>query len=182
VGYLYWLIIACEAAFWVVLASALGVRYLLRQERLSRLLLLALPVVDLLLLAFTAIDLKSGTPATFAHGLATAYVGFTIAFGGMVVKWADQRFAQRFAGGPAPARAPDRGWAAVRYEFSLWARCIVAWIIALACVSLLIALVDNAPNTAELQDWFRVAFGSIVLWFIFGPVWRIVFFRRPEAA
>jgi hypothetical protein len=182
VGYLYWLIIACEVAFWVVLGSALVVRYLLRQERLSRLLLLALPGVDLLLLAFTAMDLKSGTPATFAHGLATAYVGFTIAFGGMVVKWADQRFAQRFAGGAAPARAPDRGWAAVRYEFSLWVRSIVAWVIALVCLRLLIAFVGDAASTAELEEWFRLAFGSIVLWFIFGPAWRIVFFRKPEVA
>ncbi len=76
--YLYGLIIGCEAAFWVVLAAALAARYLLKRARLSRALLLALPVVDLLLLAFTALDLRSGTPAAFAHGLATAYVGFTL--------------------------------------------------------------------------------------------------------
>ena len=74
-AYLYWLIIACEAAFWVVLALALAARYLLANEGVSRALLLSLPGIDVLLLVFTALDLRSGTPATFAHGLATAYVG-----------------------------------------------------------------------------------------------------------
>ncbi len=83
-AYLYALIIACEAAFWVVLALALVARYVFRRMGLSRVLLFALPVVDLMLLVFTALDLRSGTPATFAHGLATAYVGFTVAFGGLV--------------------------------------------------------------------------------------------------
>ena len=95
-AYLYALIIACEAAFWVVLALALVARYVFRRMGLSRVLLFALPVVDLMLLVFTALDLRSGTPATFAHGLATAYVGFTVAFGGSLVDWADQRFAHRF--------------------------------------------------------------------------------------
>mgnify|MGYP003380973378 CR=1 FL=1 len=51
--------------------------------------LLCLPLVDVLLLAFTAMDLRRGSTATFSHGLAAAYVGFTLAFGGMAVKWAD---------------------------------------------------------------------------------------------
>ena len=106
--YLYVLIVGCEAAFWLVLVLALAARYLLQRERLSRALLLTLPAVDLLLLAFTAMDLETGTSATFAHGLATAYVGFTVAFGSVAVKWADQRFAHRFAGRPPPDRPPTR--------------------------------------------------------------------------
>lgn len=180
-AYLYAAIIACEAAFWVVLAAALAARYLWRRAPLSRALLLALPGVDLLLLAFTAVDLRSGTPADFAHGLATAYVGFTIAFGGILVAWADQRFAHRFAGGPAPAPAPDRGWPAVRYEFGLWLRSVVAWIITLALVSALIACIDDQARTAALQEWFRFAFGGVILWFVFGPAWTLVFFRREKA-
>ena len=58
-AYLYWLIIGCEAAFWVVLAAALAVRYLLQRPQLSRIFLWALPAVDLLLLIFTALDLRS---------------------------------------------------------------------------------------------------------------------------
>jgi hypothetical protein len=177
-AYLYWLIIGCEAAFWVVLAMALAARYLLTQERVSRALLFSLPGIDLLLLLFTAADLQSGTPATFAHGLATVYIGFTIAFGGVLVKWADAKFAHRFAGGPQPAAAPSLGWPAVRYEFSLWIRSIVAWIIALVCLGGLIAFVGDTSNTAELKGWYQTAAGAILLWFIFGPLWRLVFFKR----
>lgn len=180
--YLYWAIIGCEAAFWLVLLAALAVRYRWRRQRLSRTLLLALPVVDLLLLLFTSFDLRSGTSADFAHGLATAYVGFTIAFGGILVAWADQHFAHRFAGGPAPPPAPSRGWPAVRYEFGLWLRSVVAWAITLALLTALITFIDDATRTAALEQWFRFAFGGVVLWFVFGPAWSLVFFRREKAS
>jgi hypothetical protein len=180
-GYLYGAIVACEAAFWVVLFAALAARYLWRRTQLSRGLLLALPVVDLLLLAFTGFDLRSGTTADFAHGLATAYVGFTIAFGGIIVAWADRRFAHRFAGGPAPLPSPDRGWPAVRHELGLWLRCVLAWIITSALLVALIAFVDDAARTEALEQWFRFALGGIILWFLFGPVWSLVFFRRETS-
>ena len=163
-----------------VLLFALVARYLLKRERLSRVLLLSLPAVDLLLLTFTAADLKSGTVATFAHGLATAYVGFTVAFGSVMVRWADQRFAHRFAGGPPPVNPPDYGWPAVRYEFTLWFRCIGAWVIAVALLMALIAFVNDEGRTQELLEWFRFAIGCIFLWLIFGPLWRIVFFKRAS--
>jgi hypothetical protein len=175
---LYWLIVGCEVAFWLLLVLALAVRYVLRRNRLSRALLLGLPTADMLLLAFTAMDLRAGTPATFAHGLATAYVGFTVAFGGVMVCWADQRFAHRFAGGPPPITSPTRGWPSVRYEFALWLRCIVAWIITIALLIALIAYVDNEANTQQLHQWFRIAFGSVIVWFVLGPVWSLLFFRR----
>lgn len=179
--YLYVLIIACEAAFWLVLALALFARYLLRRERLSRFLLLSLPIVDLLLLAFTALDLESGRPADIAHGLATAYVGFTVAFGGIMVAWADERFAHRFAGGPTPVPAPKYAWPAVRYELGLWFRSIVAWLITLVLIVGLIAFVNDEARTKALENWFRFAFGSVFLWFVFGPLWSLVFFKREPA-
>jgi hypothetical protein len=179
-AYLYWLIIGCEVAFWLVLLITLAVRYLLRRERISRVFLWALPLVDLLLLVFTALDLHRGTSATFAHGLATAYVGFTLAFGGIMVAWADQRFAHRFAGGPAPDVAPDHGWAGVRYEMGLWLRCLVAWLISIVLLIALIAYVDDPAKTRELEHWFGIAIVSSVLWFVFGPIWRLVFFRRGK--
>lgn len=180
-AYLYWAIVGCEIAFWLLIVLGLAARYLLQRHRLSRALLLSVPAVDLLLLAFTTLDLRSGTPATFAHGLATAYVGFTIAFGGVLVRWADQRFAHRFAGGPPPAAAPS-GWHAVRYELALWLRCIVAAVITIALLTAMIGFIDDAAITRELHDWFRIAFGSVVLWFAFGPAWSLLFFRRqtPE--
>ena len=168
----------CEVAFWLLLLLGLCARYLLRRERLSRTLLLALPGVDLLLLAFTTADLVNGAPPTFAHGLATAYVGFTIAFGSMAVRFADARFAHRFAAGAPPAKAPSRGFAAVRYELKLWLRSVVAWMITIVLLYALIAFVDNEAVTQTLSEWFRIAFGGIVLWFVFGPLWSLVFFRR----
>lgn len=177
-AFLYWLIVGCEAAFWLMLLLALAARYLLQREGLSRALLISLPVVDLLLLFFTAMDLRAGTPATFAHGLATAYVGFTVAFGSVAVRWADQHFAYRFAEGPPPVKAPSLGWPAVRYELGLWFRSIVAWVITLVLLIGLIAYLDNEAITQPLHQWFRIAFGSVLIWFIFGPLWSLVFFRR----
>ncbi len=180
-AYLYGLIVGCEVAFWLLLALALVVRYLLQRDRLSRVLLFTLPAVDLLLLIFTALDLRAGTLATFAHGLATAYVGFTIAFGGILVEWADQRFAHRFARGPPPVITPTRGWPAVKYELALWLRCIVAAVITVALLIALIAYVGDESKTKALDAWFGIAMGSVVMWFVFGPAWTLLFFRRPEA-
>ena len=170
---LYVLIVACEIGFWVVLLLGLACRYLLRRERLSRALLLCLPLLDILLLLFTAIDLRQGATATFAHGLAAAYVGFTVAFGQMAVKWADAHFAHRFAAGPAPPKLPSRGWPAVRYELNLWARCIVACIITMLLVEALIHFVGAGETTEPLLAWQKYAFGCIVMWFFFGPVWSL---------
>ena len=82
---LYGLIVACEVGFWVILLLALVIRYLPRNEPLSRALLFCLPLVDLFLLTFTAMDLRRGAAASFAHGLAAAYIGFTLAFGALAL-------------------------------------------------------------------------------------------------
>jgi hypothetical protein len=175
---LYGLILACEVGFWLVLLAALASRYLLHRERTSRWLLWTLPAIDALLLAFTAADLRAGTTATFAHGLAAAYVGFTIAFGPLAVTWADRRFAFWFAAGPEPDGLPDRRWPAVRYELGLWGRCIVAALITMALLVALMAFVDNDEVTMALRDWFRFAIGAVILWFVFGPLWTLLLFRR----
>jgi len=170
---IYALIVACEAAFWVVLLLALAVRYLARKESLSRGLLLSLPLIDVALLVFTALDLRGGSTATFAHGLAAAYVGFTVAFGGIAVKWADAHFAHRLAGGPAPPKAPARGWAAVRYDLNLWIRCIVACAITVVLIEALIYLVGRDDTTRSLLAWHMQVVAVIVFWFIFGPLWAL---------
>lgn len=177
-SFLYVLIVGCEAAFWVVLLLALVARYLWRRERLSRVLIWSLPVLDVLLLTFTAMDLRTGVPATFAHGLAAVYVGFTIAFGSLAVRWADRHFAYRFAGGPPPPQSPTGRWLAVRDELWLWLRCILAWFITLALIGLLIEFLDDDTLTQPLQLWYRVAVVSVILWFFFGPLWSLLFFRR----
>ncbi len=181
---LYLLIIACEVSFWLMLILGLAARYLLQRRKLSHILLLSLPAIDLALLSFTAIDLGSGTPASFAHGLAAAYVGFTVAFGSVAVSWADQRFAHRFANAPAPAKAPTRGWPALRYELLLWLRCLVAAAITMVLIQGLIVFVDNASTTETLNEWFGIAIGCAIIWFIFGPAWTLAFssWRRERDA
>lgn len=172
---LYWLIIGCETSFWLVLFLGLAARYLLQRKRLSHVLLLTLPALDLALLAFTALDLGSGTPASFAHGLAAAYVGFTVAFGSIAVSWADQRFAHRFAGAAAPTKAPTRGWPALRYELQLWARCLAAVAITLVLVMALIAFVNDESATEALHAWFGISIGCAIFWFFLGPMWTLLF-------
>lgn len=177
---LFALIVGCEVGFWLVLLASLAARYVLRRDRLSRGLMLALPAIDLLLIAFTAIDLRAGTVATVAHGLAAVYVGFTIAFGSVAVRWADAQFAHRFAGGPVPAPMPG-GWQGVRVEIGLWLRCIGAWLIAFTLIEGLIAAVGDRAITDPLRVWHRYGFGCVFFWFIFGPAWSLLFGwrRRP---
>lgn len=175
---LYALIVGCELAFWLVLLASLAVRYLLKRDVLSTWLLRSLPLIDVLLLAFTALDLRAGTPATLAHGLAAVYVGFTVAFGATAVRWADAHFAHRFASGPVPPKAPSGGWAVVRFELALWLRCIAAWAIALALIEALVAFVDNDAATQPLLVWQKHGFGCVVFWFLFGPVWGLFLVRR----
>ena len=172
---LYWLIIGCEISFWFVLFLGLAARYLLRRKRLSFVLLLGLPALDLALLGFTALDLRSGAQASFAHGLAAAYLGFTIAFGNVAVSWADQRFAHWFADAPAPTKAPTRGWPALRYELLLWVRCLAAVGITLILLLALIAFVNDKLASEALYEWFHISIGCAILWFIFGPVWTLLF-------
>lgn len=182
---LYLLIIGCEISFWLMLVLGLAARYLLQRKKLSRILLLSLPAIDLALLLFTAIDLGSGTPASFAHGLAAAYVGFTVAFGSLAVSWADQRFAHRFANAPAPSKAPTRGWPALRYELFLWLRCLVAVAITMGLLLGLIVFVNNKAATEALNEWFGIGIGCVIVWFILGPVWTLVFSswrREPTKA
>lgn len=181
---LYWLIVGCEASFWALLVAGLTSRYILQRKVLSNVLLLALPVVDLVLLGITAMDLKSGTSATFAHGLAAAYVGFTIAFGGITVAWADKHFAHRFAEAPSPPKAPKYGWPALRYEMYLWIRCLVAAAITLTLLAALISFVNNDLATKALREWVRVPIGATIFWFIFGPLWTLLFtsWRRGSDA
>lgn len=181
---LYLLIIGCEVSFWLMLILGLAARYLLQRKKLSHILLLTLPALDLALLFFTAIDLGSGTPASFVHGLAAAYVGFTVAFGGIAVSWADQRFAHRFANAPAPSKAPTRGWPALRYEIFLWLRCLVAAAVTMVLLLGLIVFVNNESATEALNEWFGIAIGGAIIWFICGPLWALVFssWRRERDA
>ena len=54
----------------------------------------------------------------------------------------------------------------------------MAWVITVILLIALIVYVNDEAVTQRLHDWFRFAVGSVIVWFIFGPVWSLVFFRR----
>ena len=147
------LIVACEIGFWVLLASGLMARYVLRRRRLSTALLVGVPLVDVVLLAATVVDLSRGATAELAHGLAAAYLGFSVAFGHSMIRWADQRFAHRFAGGPEPDRPPREGPARVRHEWRELGKAALAWAVACGLLGLAILAVGDPERTAELEGW-----------------------------
>ncbi len=137
------IILACEIGFWVVLAAGLSARYLLGRRRLGAILLACVPLVDLVLLAATVTDLSRGATASFAHGLAAAYLGVSVAFGHSMIRWADERFAHRFAAGPAPRRLPRAGPARTRYEWREFGKALIAWAIGCALLLAAIAIVGT---------------------------------------
>ena len=163
-------IVGGEIAFWVVLAAALISRYLLRKRRLSTALLIGVPLVDLVLFGASAIDLASGATADFSHGLAAAYIGFSVAFGHSVVRWADQRFAHRFAGGPPPWRPPKHGRARRVYEWREFAKGLAGWAVACGLLGAAILLVDDPARTAALNGWIARLTVVMLIWLIFWPV------------
>lgn len=154
-------IIACEIGFWVLLAAGLAARYLLRARLLSTALLVAVPLVDVVLLAVTAIDLRRGGQAGLSHGLAAVYIGTSLAFGHQLVGWADQRFAHRFAGGPAPVRPPRTGRAHAARERRQWLRHLLAFAVAATVLAVLTLIVGDPDRTVPL--WAVMAPWSIVL-------------------
>lgn len=101
---IYAVILACEIGFWVAIGLGLAARYLLRRPRLGAALLVMAPVLDVVLLVATALHLRSGAEPSGAHSLAALYLGFSLAYGHAMIRWADVRFAHRFAGGPAPVK------------------------------------------------------------------------------
>ena len=76
-GFLIVLIVVCEVGFWCFLAAGLIARYVFRLRRISAVLLAGAPVLDLVLLIASVLDLRSGSAAGAAHGLAASYIGFS---------------------------------------------------------------------------------------------------------
>jgi hypothetical protein len=172
------LIVACEAGFWVLLGAGLAARYLLRARVVSTALLLAVPLVDVVLLAATAVDLRRGGEAGFTHGLAAVYIGVSLAFGHQLVGWADQRFAHRFAGGPAPVRPPRTGRAHAARERRQWLRHLLAYAVAAAVLAVLTLVAGDLERTVPL--WAVMAPWSVVLVIDFLVALSYTVSPRPE--
>ncbi|MDU0291147.1 hypothetical protein [Saccharothrix longispora] len=179
--FVLYLIVACEVAFWVVLASGLLARYALRMPRLGKALLIGVPVVDLVLVAACAIDLRTGGTPGMTHSLAAVYLGISLAFGPYLVERADAWFAHRFAGAPRPPRPPRHGRARQRHEWAMWLRCLAA--LAISCALTLVMYLIGGPSAIELWN-FEIQLALVtVVWFVGWPL-RLTLFppREPAAA
>ncbi|GAB2993772.1 hypothetical protein GCM10023080_070140 [Streptomyces pseudoechinosporeus] len=147
------IIVACEIGFWAVILLGLIVRYVLRMQRASNVLLACVPLVDLVLVAATVEDLRRGTTAGFEHGLAAVYLGFTLAWGHYLIRWADGKFAHRFAGAEAPAPPPKYGSKRATHEWNLFLKTLIAGALSAGFIQLMIVGVDDPARTAELPQW-----------------------------
>lgn len=147
------LIIACEVAFWVLLAAGLALRYVFRMPRLGLALLLCEPLLEVVLFAVTAIDLRNGAEPDWRHGLAAVYIGFTVGLGHSTVRWADARVAHRFAGGPPPVRPPKYGRARAVHEWRVAGRWTVAALVAAALLQAALWYVGGHGDTGSLRAW-----------------------------
>ncbi|MFD3482366.1 hypothetical protein [Streptomyces sp. NPDC058665] len=147
------LIIICEVGFWVLLGLGLSLRYFARMPRASVAVLLCEPLLEVLLLVVTAIDLKNGAEPDWKHGLAAVYIGFSVALGPELIKWADARFAHRFAGGPPPVRPPKYGRARAVHEWRTAARWVAASAIAIGLLQSAIWYVGSDGDIGSLQMW-----------------------------
>lgn len=172
------LIAACEIGFWVVLIAGLLARYWLKSPRVGAALLVCVPLVDLVLLAATVIDLRGGATATAAHGLAAAYLGFSVAFGHQVITNLDARAAHHFAGGPAPVAPPRQGPDRVRHAWQQWRRGAVAWAIACSLLLSAIIVVNDSGRTAQLTTWVLWLSVALLLWLFLGPLLTLA--REPR--
>lgn len=172
----------CEVAFWILLAGGLAVRYLLKMPRLSVALLLSVPLLDVLLLAVSVFDLRGGAEAELVHGLAAAYLGYSVAFGHRTIRWADARFAHRFADGPPPPKPPESGtWARAKHEWAVWVRILLAYAVAWAVTGIMVVLVGEAEHTDPLVTFTL----SLVKVPLIAAAWPLSYsysaFKRPAS-
>jgi hypothetical protein len=165
------LIAVCEIGFWVALAAGLAVRYGLRRPRLGLALLLLSPLLDVVLLVVATADLLGGGEAGHEHGLAAGYLAGTVVWGHRILRWADQRVAHRFAGGPPPDRPPRYGAARVRHEWAAWGRAVLFWAIACGLLGALVLAVGDPERTAALVGWMGRYSVVVAIWFVVDPLW-----------
>ena len=87
------------------------------------------------------------------HGLGAVYLGFTIAYGRRIVRWADVRFAARRGGVPREAAPTLYGNEKVRHEwketFRWWAACVLS----MSILGLCVAVVQNDAESPVFYGW-----------------------------
>lgn len=173
------LIVACEVAFWVLLAVGLALRYLARKPRAGAAVLLCEPLLEVVLLIVTAIDLRNGAEPSIKHGLAAVYIGFTATHGHYLVKRADGYAAHWLGRGPKPAKPPRYGMARAVHEWKMGLRAIGGAAIAAALLQIAVWYVGSPEQTESLRAWqAKMGLVSAVsaVWALSYTVWP----KRPK--
>jgi hypothetical protein len=165
-------IVACEIGLWVLLGLGMVLRYLVRLRRTSTAVLAGIPLLDVVLVIATAIDLHRGADVGLVHVLTGFYLGSSLAFGPGIVRWADVRFAHRFAGGPAPRPTPKHGAERVAHLTREWYRVVGTVAIASVVLAVLTVFFAAPEDEAGLWWWIGRAWVVVGLWFVFGPLWE----------
>lgn len=164
---------AGEIGFWVLIAAGLIARYPLRRPRIGAILLLGVPVLDVVVLLAAVADLARGAQPNALHGLAALYLGFSVVFGPGLVRWADVRFAHRFADGPPP-QPKATGRAKAVQEWREWGKCLAASAISAVLLGAAILVVGpSSDNASPLWGWLGRLGVIIVIWFVTGPLWHL---------
>ncbi|HEX6360575.1 hypothetical protein [Actinophytocola sp.] len=164
-------IVLCEVGLWVMVGAGLVLRYLMRSRRTSTVVLAAIPLLDLVLVVAVALDLNRGTPVSSIHGLGAVYLGFSVAFGPALVRWADVRFAHRFAGGPRPVKVPKHGPERRRHLWREWYRVVNAAAIASVTLLGLAWLFTNGDQ--HLYGYIQGLWMLVGIWLVAGPLWEL---------
>nr|WP_277551440.1 hypothetical protein [Kocuria oceani] len=168
------IIIACEIGFWLFVLLGLLARYVLRRPRIGIVLLAMTPVVDLVLLTAVIFHLQAGGSASFFHGLAALYLGVSIAYGHKMVTWADERFAHRFAHGPAPVKRYGADYAKEAWKDA--ARTGLAVGIAAGILWMLMTLIADPSRTHALLGVYPI----LGIWFAIDLIWAISYTVWPR--
>jgi len=150
------LIVGCEVAFWVFVLLGLTFRYVLKLPKIGALLLFCTPLIDLVLLIAAVADLRQGAVASWEHGIAAIYLGVSIVYGHRLIRWADVRFAYRFASGPPPEPGPKHGAEHARHERHGWYRHLAAWAIGCSLLVIMLLLVNDDSRTESLRNVVRL--------------------------
>ncbi|GAA5089075.1 hypothetical protein [Nocardia iowensis] len=166
------MIVVSEAGLWVLLAAGLIAGYLLRLRTVGAALLWGIPLLDVALIAAAALDLHRGAEPGLIHGLAGVYLGVSVAFGPAIVRWADARFAHRFAGGPAPTKPAKGTPEKVAALWREWQRAVLAATIASVALGLIILTVAAGDQATSLWWWVGRSWTVVGLWLVFGPLWE----------
>jgi hypothetical protein len=165
-------IIACEFGLWIMLGAGLAARYLLRLRRASTVLLAAIPMLDVVLVVAVLLDLHRGAPATTVHGLAGVYLGFSVAFGPSIVRWADGHFAHLFAKGPKPVKPAKGSAEKYRAVWQEWFRVVTAAAIASVTLLGLVVTVAGPEQEGTLYWWIGRVWMITGIWFLAGPAFE----------